>query len=200
MIAGLILAAGKSERMGEPKAFLPYSGGTFLSVLYSTLRASWLDVVRVVVGHGSGEIIFHTGYERERFVMNDNWEQGMLSSIQAGLRALEPLDPEAVMLFPVDNPTVSVELVNRIISEYRGSDKQIVVPVYEGKRGHPVLFARTVFPELMSASAEVGARAVVRKDPSRVLELPVKDSSVLVDIDTPEDYRGMSGQYENPSR
>lgn len=193
MIAGLILAAGKSERMGEPKAFLPYRDGTFLSVLCSTLRASDLDEVRVVVGHESGNVIRRSGYERGLFVVNKQWERGMLSSIQAGLRAVDGPALEAIMLFPVDNPAVSVELVNLIIRRFRESGKPVAVPLHGGRRGHPALFGREVFDELMRAPVEVGARAVVRSDPGRVLEIPVPESSVLVDVDTPEDYRGLTG-------
>ncbi len=188
-IAGLILAAGKSERMGRPKAFLEHSGGTFLSVLYGTLKASPLDFVRVVFGHRADEFIARSGIPPEEVVINPRHETGMLSSIQAGLSSLERLSPDAVMLFPVDQPSVSVKLIERMIRAFRESGKDVVLPVYDGRRGHPALFGRSVFSELMSAPPEVGARAVVRADPSRVLELEADEESVLLDIDTPEDYK-----------
>lgn len=190
-VAGLILAAGKSERMGRPKAFLDYRGGTFLSVLYGTLKASPLTAVRVVFGHRADDFIARAGLPPEVVVINPRHETGMLSSIQAGLSSLESHSPDAVMLFPVDQPAVSLKLIERLILAFLESGKAVVLPAYDGRRGHPALFGRSVFSELMTAPPEVGARAVVRADPSRVLELEAGDESVLLDVDTPADYEAL---------
>jgi molybdenum cofactor cytidylyltransferase len=190
-VAGLILAAGKSERMGCPKSFLEYRGGTFLSVLYGTLKASPLMAVRVVFGCRADEFVARAGLPPEEVVLNPNYETGMLSSVQAGLGSLENLSPDAVMLFPVDQPAVSVKLIERMIQAFRESGKAVVLPVHDGRRGHPVLFGRSVFAELMCAPHEVGARAVVRAEPARVLELEAGDESVLLDVDTPADYEAL---------
>ncbi|MCE5273421.1 nucleotidyltransferase family protein [bacterium] len=190
-IAAIILAAGKSERMGSPKAFLEYRGGTFLSVLYATLKSAPLAALRVVFGHRAQEFSARAGLPAEEVVLNPRYESGMLSSVQAGLKSLEALAPEAVMLFPVDQPAVSVGTIARLIDSFRASGKPIVLPVHGGRRGHPALFGKAVFEDLLHAPEEIGARAVVRADRSRVLEVPVEEPAVLLDIDTPDDYRAL---------
>jgi len=190
-VAAIILAAGKSERMGSPKAFLEYRGGTFLSVLYATLKSAPLAALRVVFGHRAQEFIARAGLPPEEVVVNPRFEHGMLSSVQAGLKSLEALAPEAVMLFPVDQPAVSVPTITRLIEAFRASGKPIVLPVHNGRRGHPALFGKAVFEELLHAPEDIGARAVVRADLSRALEVETCEPGVLQDIDTPEEYRAL---------
>jgi molybdenum cofactor cytidylyltransferase len=181
MIAAIVLAAGGSTRMGRDKATLRagVDGSTFLDAIHSTLDAAGVGVVRVVVAPG-----------RERAdqddVVNPDPAAGMLSSIHCGLRAL-PGELDAVIIWPVDHPLVAPATVVAMIDAFRTWTAPIVVPAYHGRRGHPVLFAARVLPELMAADRSQGARSVVHAHGDR-FELLVDDPGVLADIDTPADY------------
>jgi molybdenum cofactor cytidylyltransferase len=176
----VVLAAGASTRMGSPKALLTTAAGTtFLQAILATLREAGVESVRVVVAPGAGTDATH--------VINPEPARGMLSSVQCGLRALpEPCD--AVLLWPVDHPLVRVSTVAAMLDAFRSGDPPVVVPTHDGRRGHPVLFARRLVPELLAADPALGARAVVHAHADR-LELTVEDRGVLADVDTREDYR-----------
>jgi len=180
MIGAVVLAAGSGTRMGRPKASLivPGTGATFADAVLATLASAGITAVRVVVapdaaGSLPGEVV------------NPDPARGMLSSVQAGLRAL-PQETEAVLLWPVDHPLVSAATVRSLVDRFRVDAPPIVVPTLGGRRGHPALFAARVIPELLSADPSVGARAVVLAHADRV-ELPVADRGVVRDIDTPGD-------------
>jgi molybdenum cofactor cytidylyltransferase len=181
MIGAIVLAAGGSTRMGRDKASLRLGAGgpTFVAAIEGTLDAAGVGAVRVVAAPGC---------ERpdSQDVVNPDPSAGMLSSIHCGLRAL-PAGLEAVIVWPVDHPLVLRETVTRVIVAFRESAAPVVVPTYHGRRGHPVLFAARVIPELIAADPSLGARAVVHAHEDRV-ELAVDDPGVLADIDTPADY------------
>jgi molybdenum cofactor cytidylyltransferase len=187
MISAIVLAAGKSERMGKPKALLPFRGRTFLENILDTISHSTIEHTIVVVGHHREEIARTVkGFE---VVFNQDYEQGMITSFQAGIRVL-PWDATGAFLFLVDHPLVEVETLERLIE--RLAPGRIIVPTYEGRRGHPVLFAPDVLDEILALPPTEGANIVVRKDPSRVIEVPVKAPGILVDIDTPEQFEELS--------
>lgn len=181
MIGAVILAAGTSRRMGRPKSELAIGPGavTFLDAILETLAAARVEHVRVVVPPGPGS--WPAGS-----VVNPDPSRGMLSSAQCGLRTL-PTDVEAVLLWPVDHPLVRSDTVVAMIAAYRDSTAPVVVPTFEGTRGHPALFAARVIPEFFTADPERGARLVVHAHDDRV-ELVVDDRGVIEDIDTPDDY------------
>ncbi len=137
MIAGLILAAGESSRMGTPKATLAYRGRTFLEAIVETLREGGLERILVVLGHQAAEI--QQQVHSVQVVINPDYRSGQTSSLQAGLRALIADDTEAVLLCLVDHPAVSAETVKTIASVFRESGAPVVIPTYHGRRGHPVL-------------------------------------------------------------
>ena len=194
MIAAIILAAGKSERMGRPKALLPFGDSTFCQHLYDLLKSSSAGEVRVVLGAQAGEIESGTGIPEKEIVINPDYEKGMLSSLQAGLVALHEAAPEAVILCPVDHPNITLTLIELIISSFRSSGAEIVIPTRAGRRGHPVLFASSLFGDLISAPLDVGARHVVHQHPEKVLEVETDEPGVVQDIDAPEDYRELTGK------
>jgi molybdenum cofactor cytidylyltransferase len=194
MIAAIILAAGKSERMGRPKALLPFGDSTFLQHLYDLLKGSSAGEVRVVLGAQAVEIKAGINIPEQEIVINPDYEKGMLSSLQAGLVALQETAPEAVILCPVDHPNISLPLIELIISSFRSSRSEIVVPTRAGRRGHPVLFASSLFEDLLSAPLDVGARHVVHQYPEKVLEVETDEPGVVQDIDAPEDYRELTGE------
>jgi CTP:molybdopterin cytidylyltransferase MocA len=185
MIAAVVLAAGASSRMGSPKAHLLASGAaSFLDAILATLGDAGIEVVRIVT---APEVAVADGA-----VVNPDPSRGMLSSVQCGLGALPP-GVDAVLLWPVDHPLVKAATVTSLIEAFRGGGHPVVVPVFEGGRGHPVLFAAALVPELLSADPAVGARAVVHAHADR-LELAVPDPGVGADVDTPEDYRRIFGR------
>ena len=186
MIGAIVLAAGAGSRMGRDKATLRVGTGgpTFLEAIEQTLGEAGVELVRVVIAPGRPHSSRHA-------VVNPNPAAGMLSSIHCGLHALvAPLD--AVLIWPVDHPSVTTGTVTALVAAFEAAAAPIVVPTYEGRRGHPVLFAASTFHELIAADPSQGARAVVHAHADR-MELPVDDPGILIDIDTPADYADYRG-------
>jgi molybdenum cofactor cytidylyltransferase len=188
MLAAVILAAGESRRMGSPKALLPYHGRPFLQHLIEVTRHEKVGVQRVVLGAGAEEIRDALGLDAADVVVNARWSEGQLSSIQAGVRAL-PEGTDGMLLCPVDHPMVSASLVAELIAKFYASKKAIVLPTYQGKRGHPVIFASKLYAELLEAPAEKGARAVVWAHAEEVLEVPTDEEGVVLNLNDPETLR-----------
>lgn len=182
MIAAVVLAAGRGERMGAPKAAIEVSGRTFLESILRTLEAAGIGTVRVVLAPPGAA---GARGEPERWVVNPDPDRGMLSSLRCGLRAL-PENVQAVLVWPVDHPRVSAATVRALAGAWRLGRPPVVVPSHGGRRGHPVLFDAGLIGELLAAPDRDGARAVVRAHEDRV-ELPVDDGAILDDIDTPAD-------------
>jgi CTP:molybdopterin cytidylyltransferase MocA len=185
MIAALILAAGESRRMGSPKALIPYHGLTFVEHLLAATRHARIGITRVVLGAGAEGIRARLPVKESQIVVNEEWERGPLSSIQAGLRSLPDGDIEAALICPVDHPLVTLRLVGAIVGAFDRSGKAIVLPVYLGRRGHPVLFARRLFADLMNAPMDVGARAVVHAHRGEIEELPTEEEGVVLNLNDP---------------
>ena len=184
MFAAIVLAAGKSERMGTPKALLPIHGRTFIENILDAISSSVIEQTVVVLGHHRVEI-----EQRVRLgakvIFNPDYEQGMITSFQAGIRAL-PGNVEGALLFLVDHPVVEPSTIGALIANF--APNRIVLPVFESKRGHPVLFASEVLQEILDLPPSQGANIVVRKNPARIIEVSVNAPGILVDIDTPSDF------------
>ena len=194
MIGAVILAAGASRRMGRPKALLPYpepdgSESTFVTHLVKVFESSRAEPIVVVLGHDRAEAEKELGTTSARTAFNPRYREGMLSSIQAGIAAIDDGSVDAALICPVDHPAVSPGVIDQLIARFEAHHPPIVVPVFEGRRGHPVLFSREVFAELQKAPKEVGARRVVWDHQKDLVEIEVSDAFVTVDIDTPADYR-----------
>lgn len=158
MLAALILSAGASSRMGRPKALLPYREGTFLEHLIQVTRHARVGITRVVLGAGAQEISEIAKLDRAMIVLNSGWEQGQLSSVREGIRSLEGLDTDGIILCPVDHPLVSAALVADLINHFYSGGKAIVLPTYKGRRGHPVIFSAR-FTGNCSPLRQIKARA-----------------------------------------
>jgi molybdenum cofactor cytidylyltransferase len=204
LIAAIVLAAGKSERMGTPKALLPLRGRTFLDNILEAISQSSVERTVVVVGHHKDEIEGHMSHakrkrdsaphcDRTSVIFNADYEQGMITSLQAGIRALPP-EATGALLFLVDHPLVQRDTIDLLIKSL--APGRIVLPTFKGRRGHPVLFASDIFQEILSLTMSQGANIVVRKDPSRVVEVSVDFPGILVDVDTPEDFRKLQNEHE----
>src|SRR5579863_5502671 len=136
MLAAVILSGGASRRMGSPKALLSYQGRPFLEHLLDVARHSKIGVRRVVLGADAEPIAKEINLSPDEIVINEDWEKGQLSSIQSALRSLPP-QTDGVILFLIDHPLISSTLVGELIEAFYSTGKPIVLPVYEGKRGHP---------------------------------------------------------------
>ena len=186
MIAALILAGGESRRMGSPKALISYHGLTFVEHLLAATRLPRIGITRVVLGAGAEEIRARMPVKDSEIVINSEWERGPLSSIHAGLRSLpQNSDVDAALICPVDHPLVTLRLVSAIVATFDRSGKAIVVPSYLGRRGHPVLFAARLFPELLNAPMDVGARAVVRAHRDEIEEVSTEEEGVILNLNDP---------------
>lgn len=190
ILGAVVLAAGRSERMGRPKPLVPCGGTTFLGKILSTLAASRVDVVRIVLGHRAGEIQDAFVLPDEVWALNESYADGMLSSVCCGVRAL-PTTVDAFLLWPVDHPLVTAATIARLLDKRVKSGKGIAVPTYEAQRGHPVLFAARLREPILAAPPAVGLRSVAADRPGDVVEVPVEDRGVVTDINTEEDLKGV---------
>ena len=193
MIAGLILAAGESSRMGRDKALLDYRGRTFLDTIIHTLRDAGIERIAAVLGQHAEEIQKATNLEGVEVVINSKYLRGQTSSLQCGLRALERPDLEAVVLCLVDHPAVSATTVQKLVESFGQSHSPVVIPTHQSKRGHPVVISAAVFPELLSLGHDQGANAVIRDYRNQTLFVEVDDKGILLDVDDPETYRRVAG-------
>lgn len=189
MIAGMILAAGESSRMNRDKALLLYRGRTFLETIVLTLRETGIQRIAVVLGHHAEEIRRSVKLDEVDFVFNPEWRHGQTSSLQAGLRTLGSPDLDAIVLALVDHPAVSPETVRALVTSFHETHAPVVIPVQHLQRGHPVVIARTLFPQLMSLGPDAGANLIIRKYRDQTQFLEVDDPGVLQDVDDPETFR-----------
>lgn len=198
MLAAIILSAGESSRMGSPKALLPLRETTFLGHLLELIQQSRknaaesgkeIGCTRVVLGAHTTQITEKIPLDHSAIVLNPNWRRGQLSSIKEAIRSLKEVQTDGIMLFLVDHPLVSVELVSELVRQFYASGRAIVVPKFQGKRGHPVIFAARLYEELLAAPAEQGARAVVWAHQDEVLEVPTNEEGVVLNLNDPESLR-----------
>lgn len=179
--------------MGFPKALLRYRDQSFLESILAATAAAGLDPSVVVLGQDAHKILASVKLGPIVEARNEHPETGQIGSIKQGISAIVNRPVEAVVVWPVDQPHVSVRTVEVLIEEYRKGGGSVVVPTHQGRRGHPVVFGRDLFDHLLDAPMDLGARAVVRaqQGKGRLLEVPVTDAAVLEDIDTPEAYEDL---------
>ena len=201
-VAVVILAAGTSARMGEAKQLLRLGEGTVLGQTVENVRASSVDEVVMVLGASAEAIREQLPAEilgLARVVVNPEYETGVASSLRVGLAALGS-DVDAAVIVLGDQPFVRAATLDRIIEEYRRTGAQIVIPMYEGARGNPVLLDRSLFREAMALEGDVGCRAIFTKHAEGVVYLEVDDSGVLLDIDSRGDYERLRRSRESQNQ
>ena len=191
VIPAIVLAAGKSTRMGRPKATLLLEGGdTFVTRIVRTFAAAGISDVIIVVGHDAEAVIdaFAKTDLSATFVENPDYEQGQLSSLLAGLRVVDRPGVVASLLTLVDVPLIGVSTVRAVVDRYLATRAPIVRPVRGAEHGHPVLIDRSLFDALRHADPREGAKAVVRSHASASGDVPVEDAGAFADADTPIEY------------
>jgi molybdenum cofactor cytidylyltransferase len=188
MIAGLILAAGESRRMGRDKALLTYDGRSFLQTIIDNLDAAGIEKITVVLGHHA-EIIQHAvNRAAVRVVVNQDYQRGQTSSLQLGLAAVVSDSPEAVILCLVDHPAISSGVIAKLREHFESTRPPVLIPTHKGQRGHPVVISQKLFPELLALPPEDPANTVIRKYRDATQCVEVTDSGILFDVDDPAAY------------
>jgi molybdenum cofactor cytidylyltransferase len=198
MISGILLAAGESSRMeGAFKPLLAWGSGTVIDACVKSLRDSRLGQIIVVLGHREAEIRSRLAGSGVEFAINPDYKLGMLSSVKTALSQLSP-QSTAVLIALVDQPMVTAEMINQIIDAYEKGDKRVVLPVYEGRHGHPIILSRDFEEEIMRLEdlSPEGLRTLINAYRDEILEVPVNSAAVTDDIDRPEDYERLSKQVE----
>lgn len=224
MIAVVILSAGESRRMGQPKALLPFpeffrsatgksedrpaaqtetasaQPKTFLCHLIEVTRHPQAEILRVVVGAHATEIRAQAKLDADELVVNEEWRRGQLSSLQAAIRSLPVGKTEGMLVCLVDHPLISAQIVSTLVETFERDKNKIVIPTYRGKRGHPVIFPAALYAELLGVRGDtpenIGARAVVRAHAADVVEVPVNEEGVIVNLNDPETFRRFSVQSQ----
>jgi molybdenum cofactor cytidylyltransferase len=185
-IEGVLLAAGESRRMGYPKPLLRVGDESFLSQSAKSMLAVLPRLIIVLGAHAERIRPAIPADSRIAIVDNPHWQAGQLSSLKAGLGAIGA-QADGVLVHLADHPLVRRSTFEQVIAAFADRRSAIVIARYGGKRGHPVIFARSVLGELIDGPQEQGARAVVNRDPSRVVYVDVDDPGVNLDLDTPAD-------------
>ncbi len=169
--------------MGSPKALLPYRGATFLEHLLEITTHPRIGVCRVVTGASHAEIVRRVPLPPGVVVMNRQWQKGQLSSIRAAIVSLRAEETEGMLVVLVDHPLVTAGVVSALIDAFDHAPGSIVLPTWQGRRGHPLIFPARLYSELHGAPDDLGARAVVWAHKNEVVEVPTEEQGVVLDID-----------------
>ena len=187
-IWAIILAAGESRRMGFPKMLLAFEGKTMIENVISNVHESKVNRIMVVLGAVREPLVQVIEKSDVRYCYNDNFKDGMLSSVICGFRNL-PSDYNAVMVFQGDQPLIKPAAINTVIEAYLSSGKGIVIPIHKKRRGHPILIDRKYRNEVEYLSPAKGLRSLAQKFSDDVLEIETEETGILRDFDTYDEYR-----------
>ena len=200
-VSGLVLAAGSSSRLGQPKQLLPYRGTILVDWVVRTVEAATsLEHVTVVLGGAAHEVRARLTLGRARVIENPDFGEGCSSSYQAGLAALDP-EAAAVVVVLGDQPGVETEDIDRLVGEWRRTGSRIMAASYEGERGHPLLFSRELFGHLLELHGDKAAWKILDRHPDWIHDVAV-DRPLPRDVDTWQDYEAVraDGGTEAASR
>ena len=186
-LAALILAAGRSSRMGAFKPLLSLGDQTVLERLINLYRSAGISDMLVVLGHQADDVWPILEKQGIPWTINEQYDQGMFSSIQAGVKNLNP-DCKAFFLQPADIPLVRPETISRLIGIRKEKKALIYYPCHEGRRGHPPLISTSLIPAILAFDEPGGMRALLSRYNGEDLNIDCHDPGILMDIDTPEHY------------
>jgi len=188
VIAAIILAAGESKRMGQPKMLLPWGDATVLGQVISVFEKSGVEDIFVVVGAAREQVEPMIDQYNAVIVHNEAYPNGeMLSSLQCGLHAM-PSQAQATLICLGDQPQVQEESVRSICEAYQERKSNLIVPSFQLRRGHPWLVARPLWNELFEMNAPASPRDFLNKHAGEIQYVEVNTPTILADLDTPEDY------------
>ena len=190
MLAAVKLSGGASRRMGSPKALLPFQGRPFLEHLLDITKHPKIGVRRVVLGAHTAEIARAVALTADELVVNERWEEGQLSSIRLALKSL-PAGTDGILLCLIDHPLISRSLVDGLVGQFYKTHAPVVLPVFEGRRGHPVIFSAVVYGELERAADNIGARSVVWAHKDEAVEYMTSEEGCVVNLNDPEGFARM---------
>ncbi|MBN1905029.1 MAG: putative selenium-dependent hydroxylase accessory protein YqeC [Deltaproteobacteria bacterium] len=191
-VTAIILAAGGSSRMGKPKQMLEIGGKTLVSIVIENILASIIDEI-IIVTQPDLPLIGGNEYPEIKRVVNKEWQRGQSSSMKAGLNAVDK-KTDAVMFFMADQPMVDTDIINRLVTAFQESKKPIVSPMYNGKKGAPVLFKRGLFDELNLIQGDRGGRGLLEVYPVEYVNIEMPFAAM--DVDTPEEYEKLRGMVD----
>jgi molybdenum cofactor cytidylyltransferase len=202
-VTGILLMAGLSSRLGFPKALLPYGRKVLAARVLEQTLASRLGRVILVLGCQAPRILsalrsFEENPKLE-ILVNRRYDEGLSSSIRAGLRILDPAS-SGVMFILGDQPLLKTATINRLIQAFRKHRFPIVAPLYGRRPGNPVIFGRELLPELLRLRGDTGGREIIRRNPDRVLRVPIRPQYIGWDVDTWEDYDRTHGVFGKAAR
>jgi molybdenum cofactor cytidylyltransferase len=188
--AGIILAAGASVRFGQLKQLIRLRGKYLVEWVLDAALKSRLDTVVLILGHEYQSILKALGAKARHpnleLVINHRYREGQSSSLKAGLKSVRKAF-SSVMYLLADQPMINSNTIELLLDQFHGSDKDICVPVFEGKRGNPTIFKRPIYEEIMMIDGDIGARNIICKNPERVLYVEIKDPLCFLDIDSRDD-------------
>jgi len=190
MITAIVPAAGMSTRMGQNKLLLPFQGKPLIGHAVDTLLASAVAEVIVVLGHDAGKLREKLAGKQVRFVDNPSYREGLSTSVRAGINAVSA-QAVGIMIYLADQPLLEPDEVNLLIrafAEARNAHKNIVVPVYHGQRGNPVIVDVSYKEAILDVVGETGCRRVIKRNPDRVLVVEMETDHAIRDVDTMEEY------------
>lgn len=197
-VAALLLAAGESRRMGTAKALLRWKGVSLLRYQIDQLMQAGVSEVIVVLGHEAERLLpLAEGAPGVTVVVNQDYRQGRTTSIKTGLGRV-PTACDGVMVLAVDQPRRAA-ILRRLLEEFQQRPSAIVAPEYQGCGGHPVIFARGLLGEMRAITeAKQGLREVMQRHRAELRRVPFETPEVLLDINTPEEYRDATARYGGP--
>ena len=193
MICPLVLAAGRSQRMGAQKLLLPVGGQPMIARIVDQVLASPIDRVFVVIGADPDRIAAALADRPVTFVINPDQHGEMLSSVRCGLAALPP-ECTAALVVLGDQPGLTADVVAQLLRAFQTADRGIVVPTFNGRRGHPLLVALRYRDEILTSYETVGLRGLLQAHPEDVHEVEVGTPRILEDLDTPQDFERLAGR------
>ena len=189
-VAAIVLAAGGSVRMGQPKQLLAIGGRPMVRRVAEAVCGTGLAQVVVVVGADAAAVAQALAGLPVTIVVNEAWANGLSTSVRVGIRSLRP-EIQAALIVLADQPALTPELLETLVVRYRATGAPIVVPFFQGRRGNPVLFDRTLFPELLAVEGDQGGRALLGRYGQQMERVDVNDAAVTMDVDTRQDYESV---------
>lgn len=197
--AGVIPASGVSRRMGQSKALLELEGETFVSRVVRSLSAGGCSPVFVVTAPGQGDVAEEARRAGAEVLVNPDPGEGPITSLRIAIGAIDD-SVDGIVYLPVDHPLVRPDSVAKLLAAARSSGAKLTLPVHGAKRGHPAIFHRALFDELLDPGLEGGARVVVHRHLESAEVLDLGDPGVIADIDTPEAYRAVTSSRSDLGR